>query len=165
MKKFIFFLITICLFSVAAYSQSASYVLTAASGGSSYQWFKDGAAISGATSATYTATTTGSYYATFNNGTCNTTTPTTVLANSGSSVTLNASATSGTAYQWKSGASGSSSNISGATSVSYTTSTAGVYSVAVTTSACTANSVDYYLYYLSTSSGNCAAGTTPPSVN
>ena len=164
MQKFIFQLIMFCLFSVATYAQSASYVLSAASGGTGYQWYKDGTAISGATSATYTATATGSYYATFNNGTCATSTPTTVLATSGSSVTFNASSTSGTAYQWKSGASGSSSNISGATSATYSTSTAGIYSVAVTTSSCTAGSTDYYLYYLS-ASGNCAAGNTPPSVN
>ena len=164
MKKIIFHLIAFCLFSVAVYGQSASYVLSAASGGSNYQWYKDGAAIGGATSANYTATAVGSYYATFNNGTCNTTTPTTVLATSGSPVTFNASSTSGTAYQWKTGASGSSTNISGATSANYTTSTAGIYSVAVTTSSCTAASVDYYLYYL-TASSTCAAGNTAPSVN
>lgn len=164
MKKILFYLIVCCLFSVTVYGQSASYVLTAASGGTSYQWFKDGSAIGGATSPTYTATAPGSYYATFNNGTCATTTPTTVLANSGSPVTFNASSTSGTAYQWKSGASGSSTNISGATAASYTTSTAGIYSVAVTTSSCTAASVDYYLYYLS-ASATCAAGNTAPMVN
>lgn len=163
MKRFIFQIIAFCLLSLAGYAQSASYVLTAASGGSSYQWFKDGSAISGATSATYTANAVGTYYATFNNGTCNTKTPTTVLATSGNSVTLNASSTSGTAYQWKSGASGSGGSIGGATNNSYTTSTSGIYSVAVTTSSCTATSDDFYLYYLTASS--CAAGNTAPSVN
>lgn len=164
MKKFVFQLIAFCLLSFMSYAQSTSYTLTAASGGTGYQWFKDGVAISGATSSTYLANTAGSYYATFNNGTCNTQTPTTVLATSGSSVTFNASSTTGT-YQWKSGSSGSSTPISGATSSSYTTSTAGVYSVAVTTSSCTAPSNDYYLYYLAATSGNCLAGSTAPSVN
>lgn len=167
MKKFIFQLITLCLLSVAGYCQfsgSTSYVLTAASGGSSYQWYKDGTAISGATSASYTATAPGAYYAAFNNGTCNTTTPTTVIANSGTSVTFNASSTFGT-YQWNNASSGTATAISGATSATYATTTGGIYNVTVTGSSCTPTSNNYYLYYLSTSSGPCAAGTTAPSVN
>lgn len=40
------------------------------SGGSAYQWYNNGAAVSGATTSNYTATTGGLYSLKYNNGTC-----------------------------------------------------------------------------------------------
>ncbi|WP_337045234.1 hypothetical protein [Emticicia sp. 17c] len=166
MERF-FLLITFFLLSVTSFAQfsgGSSVVLQAASGGTNYQWYKDGAAISGATSNTYTTSTPGTYYAAFNNGTCNTQTPQSVVVSSGTSVTLNASNTSGTSYQWNNATSGTATPIGGATSASYSTSTGGIYNVSIVTSSCTVQSNNYYLYVLGATS-SCAAGTTPPSVN
>jgi len=65
-------------------SQAGTVVLTAntsESGITSYQWYKDGAPIAGATNQTYTATEEGIYTVTYNNGTCTSeaSLPTTVL--------------------------------------------------------------------------------------
>ena len=49
---------------------SASVLLTASGSGVSYQWYKDGTLISGATTNTYLATADGIYYATLFDGTC-----------------------------------------------------------------------------------------------
>lgn len=123
--------------------------------GYTYQWSKDGNTISGATSATYTATASGSYTVFISNGSgCSgTSSATVVTVNSlpsavitpatsttfcqGGSVQLNANTGSGLSYQWvKDG-----SNISGATSSSYTTNAAGSYTVVVTNgSGCSATS-------------------------
>jgi hypothetical protein len=55
--------------------------LSATTGFSSYAWYKDNVAISGATSNTYAPTSTGDYKVQVSNGTCsNTSTPTTIYA-------------------------------------------------------------------------------------
>jgi len=120
----------------------------AASGGTpslTYQWYKNGSSISGATSTTYGATTTGTYYciASATGSGCGTsqssTVTVTVVADpaittqpvggaicSGDSKTLTVVASGGTpslTYQWyKNG-----SSISGATSTNYSATTAGTY--------------------------------------
>ena len=109
-----------------------------------YQWYKDGSIITGATSASYAATQPGSYYVQITLG------PNTTLSNtvavtsssapvasvtpsgatslcSGASVTLNAGSGTGYTYQWYSDA----LPISGATTGSYSVSAAGNYSVVV----------------------------------
>ena|GEM_PF-932448 len=112
-----------------------------AGGGNSYQWYMNGVAISGATNANYTTTQAGVYYAdVISVDNCMSATATvTVNVNAvptanifaggttalcqGDSVVLSASG--GSTYQWLDGGSA----ISGATSNSYTATTAGDYSV------------------------------------
>ncbi|HEV7781775.1 MAG TPA: S8 family serine peptidase [Chitinophagaceae bacterium] len=122
-----------------------SVVLTATAG-TIYAWSKDGIAISGATSQSYTANTSGSYTVTVTTGSCtNTTTPIVVTVNSlpvatisaggvttfcqGGNVVLTASA--GSSWLWS----------NGATTQSITATTTGNYSVTVTNaSGCVASS-------------------------
>ncbi len=122
--------------------------------GNSYQWKKNGAAISGATSGTYLATTAGNYQVTVTNGQCISTSPNTTVTTSGStvvstispsgtqsicdggSVVLTASTGSGYTYQWnKDGVA-----ISGATAGTYTATTSGAYTVTVTATGCSLTS-------------------------
>jgi hypothetical protein len=117
----------------------------AASGGTpslTYQWYRNGSSISGATNTSYAATTAGTYYCIASAsgsgcGTAQTNTVTvTVVADpsitasgsnticTGGSASLSSSTTGGTgtlSYQWQSSPNGSSSwtNISGATSATY----------------------------------------------
>ncbi len=131
-------------------------VLNANTGtGLSYQWELGGVAIPGANTATYNATATGSYAVRVTNATgcwavsaavAVTSTPipsNTVTASgplaicAGSSVTLTAASGAGYTYQWYDG----TGAIAGATSVSYSATTAEGYYVTVTNSAgCTATS-------------------------
>ena len=134
-----------------------SVVLNANTGtGFTYQWLKDAVNISGATSASYTASANGTYTVTVTNAsacvatssgvtvTVNTvpSTPTVTAATStsfctGGTVVLNASSGSGLTYQWLKDA----VNISGATSASYTANASGSFAVKVTnTSTCVATS-------------------------
>jgi hypothetical protein len=122
--------------------------------GNSYQWKKNGAAISGATNGTYLATTAGNYQVTVTNGQCVSTSGTTTVTTTGStvvstispsgtqsicdggSVVLTASTGSGYTYQWnKDGV-----VIAGATSGTYTATTSGVYTVTVTATGCSLTS-------------------------
>jgi N-acetylneuraminic acid mutarotase len=131
------------------FCSGGSVALSVASvSGQTYQWFKNGAAVSGATSNTYTATTAGSWSVQVTNscGTSTSTTVTTVVnpnpgatiaaggATSfcqGGSVTLTAPSGTGLAYQWmKNGV-----NISGATAITYAANTSGTYTVRVTNTA------------------------------
>jgi hypothetical protein len=116
--------------------------------GYTYQWWSVSPAIAipGATNATYITGTAGSYYIVESLGSCaatsNTVTVTvdnvqaTITSNTptsfciGGSVTLNAPTGAGYLYQWLQ----DGSAIPGATTSSYTTSTAGSYQVAVTNS-------------------------------
>ena len=122
--------------------------------GNTYQWKKNGAAISGATSGTYLATTAGNYQVTVTNGQCVSTSSTTTVTTTGStvvstitpsgtqsiceggSVVLTASTGSGYTYQWnKDGVA-----IAGATSGTYTATTSGAYTVTVTATGCSLTS-------------------------
>lgn len=115
--------------------------------GFTYQWLKDGANITGATSAIYSANSSGSYTVGVTNASTgcvasssaiavtvhslpvasiSATTATTFCA--GGSVILNASTGSGLTYQWLKDA----SNITGATASSYTANSSGNYSVRIT---------------------------------
>ncbi len=131
-----------------------SVVLSATSGtGLTYVWYRNGAAISGATSASYTATQAGSYTVAVTSSGCSATSAATTVTVgsaptasitaggattfcSGGSVVLSASTGTGYTYIWKR----NGTTISGATSSSYTASTAGSYTVVVSNSGCTATS-------------------------
>jgi len=128
-------------------------VVLNASTGSSYQWKKDGNAISGATSSSYTATTSGTYTVTVSNGSCSATSSgVSVSASSGPSANITApngttfcsggsailNATTGTGFQYVWYRDGSV--ISGATNGSYTATQAGAYTVRVISGACYTNS-------------------------
>ncbi|MDQ3100959.1 MAG: hypothetical protein M3R08_06205, partial [Bacteroidota bacterium] len=121
--------------------------------GFTYQWRKDGSSISGATSASYTATETGSYALRITNNGCQTTSSSVAVSItstpaasitaegptsfcSGASVVLNANTGSGLTYQWRR----DGSSISGANSSYYTATEAGVYTVRVNNGGCEATS-------------------------
>jgi hypothetical protein len=126
---------------------SSSILLSANTGaGLSYQWYKNGAIIGGATAATYTATSVGNYTCSVSNSCGGTTSNiiglsagslpaasitvssgTTTLCSS-STVTLSANASTGLSYQWRK----DGVNISGATSQNYNTNVAGTYTCIVT---------------------------------
>jgi gliding motility-associated-like protein len=125
---------------------NGSIALTA-TGGSSYQWYKDGVAISGATGATYNATSVGNYTADIISGDCkakasnnavitagNTPTgqisPASISLCSGGNAVL--TITGGTSYQWyKDGVA-----INGATAASYTVTTIGTYTADIINGDC-----------------------------
>ncbi|HTJ11683.1 MAG TPA: gliding motility-associated C-terminal domain-containing protein [Dinghuibacter sp.] len=130
-----------------SFCQGGSVVLTATStGATSFQWYLNGTAITGATTASYTATAAGMYTVTATNagGTSsaspstqvtlypNPPTPTVTAGGSttfcsGNAVTLTANASGATSYQWTQ----NGTSIAGATSQSYNASTAGTYAVSV----------------------------------
>ncbi len=131
------------------FCQGSSVVLNANTGtGFIYQWQYNGTDITGATSASYTATTAGSYTVVItNSNNCSATSAAkTVTVNAlptasiteggattfcqGGSVVLNANTGTGLIYQWEN----NGTNITGATSASYTATTAGSYTVVVTNS-------------------------------
>jgi hypothetical protein len=131
---------------------SGGSVLLSAPGGAnkSYQWKKNGTAISGATASSYSATTGGNYKVTVTNtvtgcfkvtpdstvvtvkskpaATITPQGPTTFCA--GGSVILSANTGTGLTYKWKK----NSAYISGATAANYSASAAGTYRVEVTNS-------------------------------
>lgn len=126
---------------------------TASASGNSYVWRRNGTAVSGATSNSYTATIAGSYTVTVTNGSCTTTssalsvvvststTPTITASGattfcSGGSVVLTTSAATGNTYAWRR----NGTAINGATSNSYTATLAGSYTVAVTNGSCSGTS-------------------------
>jgi hypothetical protein len=147
---------TITASSATTFCQGGSVVLTANTGaGLSYQWRLNGNPISGATSSSYTANASGSYTVVVTNAsTCSSTsTATVVTVNAlptatitpatattfcqGGSVVLNANTGAGLSYQWKL----NGTNITGATSSSYTANTSGSYTVVVTNaSSCSSTS-------------------------
>lgn len=126
---------------------SASIVLSANTGtGLSYQWYRNGTIIGGATASTYLASTIGNYTCIVSN-TCGGTTSNSIGLTTGSSpaasisvssgtttlcssstVTLSANAGTGLSYQWRK----DGVNISGATSQNYNTNVAGIYTCIVT---------------------------------
>jgi hypothetical protein len=131
-----------------------SVVLNATTGtGSTYVWFRNGTAISGATASSYTATQAGSYTVQRTVSGCSaissavqvvvTSAPTTSITAagptafcSGANVVLNATTGTGSTYVWfRNGTA-----ISGATASSYTASEAGSYTVQRTVSGCSGTS-------------------------
>jgi hypothetical protein len=141
--------------SATSFCPGGSVTINANTGsGLSYQWRKDGTAISGATSSSYTATTTGNYKVVETNSnscfdssnavsvTLNSLPTATATAASattfclGGSVTINANTGSGLTYQWRKNV----TDINGATSSSYSATTTGSYKVVVTNSSGCADS-------------------------
>ena len=147
---------TITAATATTFCQGGSVVLNANTGtGLSYQWYNNAVAISGATTSSYTANASGSYTVVVTNtSTCSaTSTATVVTVNAlptatitpatattfcqGGSVVLNANTGTGLTYQWRL----NGTNITGATSSSYTANASGSYTVVVTnTSTCSATS-------------------------
>ena len=141
---------TISAGGALAFCSGDSVTLTS-SASANNQWYKDGVAISGAINQNYTALAAGNYTVKVSNGLCTATSATTVVTHnnpptptitpasstvicSGDSITLTSSASSNN--QWyKDGV-----IIAGATNQTYTTLTAGSYTVVVTNSGCTSTS-------------------------
>ncbi len=118
----------------------------------SYQWRRNGTAISGATSPSYSASLQGSYTCQVTNACSSVVSnavsltvnplpvatiqpPASTIICTPLSVTLNASPVAGASYQWYKG-----SLINGATQSSYAATSAGSYSVRVTSGGCSATS-------------------------
>ncbi len=137
-----------------AFCQGGSVTFAANTGaGLTYQWRRNGAAITGETGITYTATQSGLYSVLVSNGTCTGTSnsinvvvstppvatvtaqgPLSFCQNSG--VTLEAAIVGGYTYQWqKDGV-----NIPGATAAQYYANTSGSYAAVVTNGSCVATS-------------------------
>ncbi|MBP9102431.1 MAG: hypothetical protein KBF82_01110, partial [Chitinophagaceae bacterium] len=130
----------------ASICSGGSQLLTA-TGGTSYQWYKDGILISGAVNATYSATLAGTYTVTIFNGSCSGpasnnsvitvgTTPTGTISPASASICSGGSqlltATGGTSYQWyKDGI-----LISGAVNATYSATLAGTYTVTIFNGSC-----------------------------
>ena len=133
---------------------SGGFIELTATGGNTYQWYKDGELIAGATSNTFKATTPGTYTADLIDGTCegqasnkavisSGTSPngsispaTAFLCGSESTVTLNV--TGGVAYQWyRDGIA-----ISGATRASYNATQSGVYTAEIINGDCKGKSAN-----------------------
>jgi len=117
--------------------------LLTASGGSSYQWYKNNVVINGATAATYLATQAGSYTVTISNGSCSSPSsnaavvtelgnaPVGIISPASAAICLGTSqlltATGGASYQWyRNGV-----TINGASSSTYSATSDGIYSVDV----------------------------------
>ncbi len=147
---------TITAAGPTSFCTGGSVVLNANTGtGLTYQWKLNGANITGATAASYTANAAGLYTVVVTNAsTCSATSAaTTVTINTaptatitaagptsfcaGGSVMLNANTGTGLTYQWRL----NGANITGATAASYTANAAGSYTVVVTnTGACSTTS-------------------------
>jgi hypothetical protein len=151
MKKilFIFTLIFLALGVSAQYSGKGPVSLTAPSGATNIQWFKDGVAVPGQVGTTYVASLAGSYYASYTDATTSCTNDRTlgfVLLNSGENVVLNGNTnnSSGTAYQWYNG----TISISGATNPNYTATTGGLYQLKFNNGICEISTVQNYVFVL-----------------
>lgn len=148
--------------NISTVCQGVGVLLTSASG-STFQWYRNGVALTGATTANYVANTTGTYTL-LSNGclsspytlTVNPLPTATITNGSGStsfcipnSVVLNANTGAGLSYQWRK----ANQNIAGATAASFTATTSGSYTVEVTNAnGCT-----------KTSTAISLTGSTPPS--
>ena len=119
--------------------------LAAAGANYTYQWYKDGQPIAGATNVSYIANASGAYHVVITNGACTTTTTDrTIVVNPlptatataagpvnfcvGGSVVINAATAAGQSYQW----SVNSGAIPGATNSAVTATQSGIYTVTVT---------------------------------
>ncbi len=151
-----------------------SVILNANTGaGLTYQWQKDGVDIPGAIANQYSATTQGQYRVRVtNNGCSSVSAPITVTVNSapsatasatsptticeGGSVTFNANAGAGLSYQWML----NGNDISSANSADFTSTSAGSYSVRVTSNGC--SSVSLAIPVTVNSSPSATASATSP---
>ena len=139
--------------------------------GLTYQWRRNGTSISGATASTYAATTAGTYTVVVSNGGCSTTSsgvavtvnaaPTAAITAggptsfcTGGSVVLNANTGTGLTYQWRN----NGTNISGATSSSYSANTSGTYTVVVTSGGCSTTSAGTTVTVTSVPAATITAG-------
>jgi gliding motility-associated-like protein len=147
---------------------NASLTLTV-SGGTSYQWYKNGVAINGATAATYIVTTPGIYTAQISSGNCTgmatnsvvitqTTLPTGQISPSeaticpGESQLLSVSG--GTSYQWmRDGV-----DIAAATASTYLASQAGIYTVRISNGNCSGTATNAAMI----TAGTAPSGTITP---
>ncbi|ANE52980.1 MBG domain-containing protein [Flavisolibacter tropicus] len=137
---------TISTGSSTTFCSGGSVTLTS-SAASGNQWYKDGAAIGGATAQTYTATAGGSYTVKATSGSCtssasaatvvtvNATPATPVITATGNILT--SSATAGNQWYLNGTA------ITGATNQTHRVQASGLYKVKVTSGACSSTSVDY----------------------
>ena len=145
---------TITAGGTTTFCNGGSVVLSANTGtGLTYQWKVGTSTLVGSTNATYTASSAGSYTCVVTNS-CGTTTSNAIVVTvntlptasitaagsttfcSGGSVALNATTGTGWTYQWKN----NGSSIAGATSSSYTATTAASYTCAVTNTCGTSTS-------------------------
>jgi len=145
---------TITVSGATTFCSGSSVTLTANSGiGLNYQWKLNSVNINGATSSTYSVSAGGNYTCVVSNS-CGTATsnsisvtvnslPNAIITASGSttictggSVTLTANSGTGITYQWQL----NSGNISGATAISYSASSAGNYACVVSDGTCSATS-------------------------
>jgi|GEM_PF-392489 len=154
----------------SAFLCTGSSIVLTATGGTSYQWLRNGIAITGATSSTYAATLSGTYtVAIFNNGCSGSasnqavitagTTPTGTISPvsgvlcTGSSIVL--TATGGTSYQWfRNGVA-----ISGAISSTYAATLSGTYSVTIFNNGCSASASNQTVI----TAGTAPTGSISPS--
>ncbi|MBC8172498.1 MAG: T9SS type A sorting domain-containing protein, partial [Chitinophagales bacterium] len=130
--------------SETTFCEGASVFLQATTGGSTYQWYKNGNPISGATASSYTANKSGNYTVSMNTGSCLDTSDITIVTRlqrphahidpGGSldicvtgSVLLEANTGTGYGYTWYK----NNVNIPGATTSVYTATTVGNYKVKV----------------------------------
>ena len=162
-----------------SFCTGSSVLLSASTGtGYTYQWARNGTNLSGATSATYTASTSGSYTVKITSGGCSATSPATSVTSSsaptasitngsiasfctGASVLLTAATATGNSYQWRlNGAA-----ISGATASTYAASATGNYTVTVTKSGCSATSATTVVSSVSGPAITCAANTANSTVS
>ena len=153
-------------------SGGAVLLSTSTGTGYTYQWRRNGANLSGATSATYSATLAGNYSVVVTSGSCgSTSSEVTVTVNSlpsttvtaagpttfcsGGSVLLSAPTGSGLTYQWRN----NGAWIIGANSSTYTASTTAQYSVTVTNgSGCSATSSSVYVTTTTAPAATITAG-------
>jgi hypothetical protein len=144
---------------------TGSTVSLSVSGGTSYQWYRDGVKLEGATAATYQATQTGTYTADIITATCSGkasnssvvsagTSPTGVISPAtgtlcGTGSTVSLSVSGGTSYQWyRDGV-----KIEGATAATYQATQTGTYTADIITATCSGKA---------TNSSVVSAGTSPP---
>ncbi|MBK6829943.1 MAG: T9SS type A sorting domain-containing protein [Flavobacteriales bacterium] len=170
---------TITPSGATSFCTGGSVVLNANTGtGYTYVWKKNGATISGATSSSCTANTAGSYTVTVTSGSCATTSaavtvavgsaPTAAITAvsstaicAGTSVVLNANTGTGYTYVWKN----NGTTISGATSSSYSATSAGSYTVTVTNSGCSTTSSAASVTVLAAPTIACSANTAAGTVS
>ncbi|NTS44036.1 hypothetical protein HRG84_24365, partial [Flavisolibacter sp. BT320] len=146
-----------------------SNITLTATGGTSYQWYRNGVKIDGATAATYSASQAGEYTADIISGDCQgkssnaatltagtaptgTISPATATLCPGASLTL--TVTGGTSYQWyRNGV-----KIDGATAATYAASEAGEYTADILTASCEGKASNSAVV----SAGTAPTGTISP---